>query len=105
METVLAADYCVLVVEPTAFGFHNFQMVYELVSLLHKPCGVVINKQTQPYEPLERFCAEHRLTVLDTIPYDAKLAEQLAQTEIAAERFPQYRERFAAILKTIGGCL
>lgn len=105
METVLAADYCVLVVEPTAFGFHNFQMVYELVNLLHKPCGVVINKQTQPYEPLERFCAEHRLTVLDTIPYDAKLAEQLAQNEIAAERFPQHRERFAAILKTIGGCL
>ena len=105
METVLAADYCVLVVEPTAFGFHNFQMVYELVSLLHKPCGVVINKQTQPYEPLERFCAEHQLTVLDTIPYDAKLAEQLAQNEIAAERFLQYRERFAAILKTIGGCL
>ena len=45
METVLAADYCVLVVEPTAFGFHNFQMVYELVNLLHKPCGVVINKR------------------------------------------------------------
>ena len=44
METVLAADYCVLVVEPTAFGFHNFQMVYELVNLLHKPCGVVINR-------------------------------------------------------------
>ncbi len=27
MESIMDADYCVLVVEPTAFGFHNFRMV------------------------------------------------------------------------------
>lgn len=58
MESVMDADYCVLVVEPTAFGFHNFRMVWDLTSLLGKKCGVVINKQTAPYEPLERFCEE-----------------------------------------------
>lgn len=45
METVQTADVCLLVAEPTAFGFHNFQMVHELCTLLKKPCAVVINKQ------------------------------------------------------------
>lgn len=36
MESVMDADYCLLVAEPTAFGFHNFRMVHELVTLLEK---------------------------------------------------------------------
>ena len=68
MESVMDADFCVLVAEPTAFGFHNFQMVYELVSLLGKPCGVVINKQDAPYEPLEQFCREQGLPILAKNP-------------------------------------
>lgn len=32
MESVKDADCCALVAEPTAFGFHNFRMVHELVS-------------------------------------------------------------------------
>ncbi len=45
MESVMDADFCILVAEPTAFGFHNFQMVYELVTLLGRKCGVIINKE------------------------------------------------------------
>lgn len=105
MECVLDADYCVLVVEPTAFGFHNFRMVWELASLLEKPCGVIINKQTAPYEPLERFCEEKRLPVLDRIPYAPALAGRLAENEIAVESIPEQGERFEAILQKIGGRL
>ena len=103
MESILDADYCVLVVEPTAFGFHNFQMVYTLTTLLEKPCGVVINKETEPYEPLETFCAEHELPILDRIPYDPALAQTLAAAELAVERLPAQRERFTALLQKIGG--
>lgn len=44
METVSAADYCILVAEPTLFGVHNLNMVWELVKLMGKPCGAVLNK-------------------------------------------------------------
>ena len=47
VESIKEADYCLLVAEPTAFGFHNFCMVHELASLLHKPCGVIINKEEE----------------------------------------------------------
>lgn len=105
MESVMDADYCVLVVEPTAFGFHNFRMVWELTSLLGKPCGVIINKQTAPYEPLERFCEEKRLPVLDRVPYAPDLAKQLAENKIAVECIPEQRKRFETILQKIGGRL
>ena len=52
MESIMDADYCLLVAEPTAFGFHNFQMVHELAALLGKPYGVVVNKRAGEYAPI-----------------------------------------------------
>ncbi|NLD61192.1 4Fe-4S binding protein [Candidatus Sumerlaeota bacterium] len=105
MESIMDSDYCVLVVEPTAFGFHNFKMVWELATLLRKPCGVVINKQTEDYEPLEHFCRNKGLSVLARIPYDPTLAKHLANNEIAAECIGEQKGLFEAILQKIGGCL
>jgi len=103
MESIMDADYCVLVVEPTAFGFHNFKMVHELAFLLKKRCGVVINKQTALYPLLEEYCKEKGLPVLDRIPYDPELAGHLAKNDIAAECLPEMSGRFKCILERIGG--
>lgn len=105
MEVVMDADYCVLVVEPTAFGFHNFRMVHELTTLLGKPGGVVINKQTTPYEPFEAFCSEHDLPILDRIPYSGELAKRIANNEIVAETMTAENLRFRTLLDKIGGVL
>ena len=44
MESIKDADYCVLVAEPTLFGAHNLNMVYELVKLLiNRPASCSIN--------------------------------------------------------------
>lgn len=103
METVREADFCLLVAEPTAFGLHNFTMVYELCRLLGKPCGVVINKEDSPYEALDSFCRRQGLPVLSRIPFDRELAECIAAGEIAAEKLPRYGELFRQLLEKIGG--
>lgn len=105
MESVMDADYCVLVVEPTAFGFHNFCMVHELVTLLKKKCGVVINKEDTPFEPLEEFCRKHNLPVLARIPYDPEIATLAAKGEIVSEKNEQAQEIFQRLLAQIGGAL
>ncbi|WP_317853986.1 4Fe-4S binding protein [Chakrabartyella piscis] len=105
METVMDVDYCVLVAEPTAFGFHNVKMVYELVTLLGKPCGMVINKETEPYTPLEDFCKEKNIPILERILYNPVLAKYIADGEIVAEMVPSEKKRFATILEKIGGVL
>ncbi len=105
METIMDVDYCVLVAEPTAFGFHNVKMVYQLVTLLGKPCGMVINKETEMYAPLEDFCKEKQIPILERIPYDVQLARYIADGEIAVEVLPEEKKRFSALLGKIGGGL
>ncbi len=105
METVMDVDYCALVTEPTAFGFHDVQMVYELVTLLGKPCGMILNKETEPYWPLECFCKEKKIAILDRIPYHPMFATQLSDGEIIAEQRPDEKKRFSTILEKIGGSL
>lgn len=103
MESIMDADFCVLVVEPTAFGFHNFTMVYELATLLGKRCGVVINKETEIYLLLEAFCAQNDITILDRIQYNPTLAQLIAKGEIASNCVAGERTRFKNILDKIGG--
>ena len=105
MESVMDADFCILVAEPTAFGFHNFQMVCQLVSLLGKKSGVVINKQEAPWEPLERFCRDQGLPILARIPYDPRIAAMASDGRIVSREDPRLREMFSHILHTIGGSL
>ena len=102
VESIADADYCILVAEPTAFGFYNFRMVFELAKLLGKPCGVVINKQEEPYEPLEQFCAQHALPVLLRIPYRREIAEAVSAGELLVQREP-YAALFRELLVKIGG--
>ncbi|NCC67766.1 MAG: ATPase [Clostridia bacterium] len=101
MESVADADYCILVAEPTAFGFHNFKMVHELVTLLKKPCGVVINKADGEYEPLERFCAEQHTPVLLRIPYSATLAKLGADGKIAVDFDSDMENEFDGLLRAV----
>ncbi len=102
MESASDADYCILVAEPTAFGFHNFRMVHELVTLLGRTCGVIINKQDEPYEPLEAFCRENNVPVLARIPYDPELAALIAEGKVVSRERPEMRRLFTDILTGIG---
>ena len=88
-EAISDADYCLLVAEPTAFGLHNLRMVHQLVTLLHKPFGVIVNKADGVYQPLEDFCREQHMPILARILYSKKLAELSADGKLAAKYSPE----------------
>ncbi|MEG1538154.1 MAG: 4Fe-4S binding protein [Clostridiales bacterium] len=101
MESVEQADYCILVAEPTAFGVHNLAMVHELVGLLHKPCGLVINKADIPYPPLADFCEIHGVNVLSCIPYREDTALFCAKAQIAALQNEEIAVLFQRLLREV----
>lgn len=101
MESIKDADYCVLVAEPTLFGVHNLNMVYELVSLFNKPFGVILNKCLQDENPTEKFCIEKDIPILGRIPYDTRLGSLNSNAKIAVREEDQYREMFSALLDTV----
>ena len=101
IESVKSADYCLFVAEPTAFGLHNLKMVHRLVSIMSKPCGLVVNKELQPYGPLEDFCAESKLPILLHIPYSKELAELGAEGNIAVRCSKTARSAFEKLMSDI----
>ena len=103
MESIKDADFCVLVAEPTAFGAHNLEMVYELVSLFGKPFGVVLNKCLDGENPSEEFCKEKGIKILGRVPFEKELGELNSNAKIAARESERYNKLFKNILETVKG--
>jgi MinD superfamily P-loop ATPase len=101
MDSIKDADYCVLVAEPTLFGAHNLNMVYELVTLFKKPFGVVLNKTVEGENPSKEFCIEKGIDILADIPYDTHLGTLNSNSLIVAREDEEYKKLFEDLLSTI----
>jgi MinD superfamily P-loop ATPase len=101
MESIKNADYCILVAEPTLFGVHNLNMVYELVRLFKKPHGVVLNKCLEGENPAEKFCIEKNIKILGKIPFENKLGTLNSNALISVRENEKYRQLFSSLLQTV----
>lgn len=101
MESISEADYCVLVAEPTVFGAHNLEMVQEMVKVLKKPFGVVLNKCVDGDNPAEEFCLKAGIKVLYKIPFDPALGRLTSDAGIAALKNEKYGLLFSSLLAVI----
>lgn len=101
MESIKDADYCVLVAEPTLFGVHNLNMVYELVKLFNKPFGVVLNKCLDEENPAEKFCVEKKINILGRIPFDNDLGGLNSNAEIVVRANEKFKNLFSSLFNTI----
>ena len=102
MESIKDADYCILVAEPTIFGVHNLDMVYELVRIFHIPYGVVLNKCLEEEEnPAEDYCLKNNIPILGKIPFDIELGRLNSNGEIVARKQAKYRELFQNLLNKV----
>lgn len=101
MESIKYADYCILVAEPTVFGVHNLNMVYDLVKLFGKPHGVVLNKCLDGENPAETFCKEKNIQILGRIPFDSELGTLNSDAKIAVRENERFRELFTSLLETV----
>ena len=101
MESIRKADFCLLVAEPTLFGVHNLEMVYDLVKLFKKPFGVVLNKCLSGENPAEQFCLDNQIPVLAKIPFDGELGRLNSKGLIAVREDKQYQRIFQKLLESI----
>ena len=101
METVMGADYCVLVTEPTPFGLHDLRMALGMVRELMVPHGVVINKYIPGGGGLDAFCIEKHIPVLMRIPYHRDYAVLYSRGLNLVEERPGWLERFLHLFRSI----
>lgn len=101
MESIKDADYCLMVAEPTLFGVHNLNMVYELVKLFKKPNATVLNKCLEGENPAEDFCREKDIKILGKIPFDSELGILNSNALISVRENQKYRDMFSSMLQIV----
>jgi len=101
IQTVRDADYVMLVTEPTPFGLNDLRLAVEMLRVLGRPFGVVINRADLGDDGVRCYCAEEEIEILVEIPDDRKVAEAYARGDIAVHVLPEYRELFQDLLEKI----
>lgn len=90
-ETLLGADICLLVTEPTPFGLHDLCLALETAAELDVPAAVVINRSGRRDDIIEQECASRNVPILLKIPLDRGIAESYSRGEPLVDAFPEYR--------------
>lgn len=101
VETVKRADFVVLVTEPTPFGLHDLRLSVQLLEQMHKPAGVIINRDGIGDNAVEEFLAEKGLPLLLRIPFDQTIAEKLSNGIPLIRQSAEYQQSFIRLFQQI----
>ncbi|MEG0918300.1 MAG: ATP-binding protein [Anaerovoracaceae bacterium] len=101
MDSIKGVDYCLLVAEPTVFGLHNLEMVYDLVKLMNKPCSIVLNKSNPNETLIHNFAKANSINIICEIPFSKKVANLTASGEISSNNSKEIAILFNDIIAKI----
>ncbi len=97
VTAVRAAEYAVLVTEPTPFGLHDVRLAVAMTRTLGVPCGVVVNRAGSGDERVQLFCQAEAIPLLLEIPDDRRIAEAYARGALIFDALPEYRAAFVML--------
>jgi MinD superfamily P-loop ATPase len=105
VESIRAADYIILVTEPTPFGLHDLKLAVQLTEELGIPAGVIINRDGVGDTKVDRYCQQAHLPILMRIPLERKIGAGIAEGQPLTEIYPHYGDRFRQLFQHIEGIL
>lgn len=94
VETMRAADVCVLVTEPTPFGLHDLQLTVDVMKEIGTPYGVVINRDGIGDDSVEEYCRAEGIPVLMKIENDMDIARAYSRGIPIVDAKRGYKDRF-----------
>ncbi|MBE0661789.1 MAG: ATP-binding protein [Bacteroidales bacterium] len=74
IHTVAAADYVVLVTEPTPFGLSDLKRSVETLKQMNKPFGVIVNRAGIGNNEVYDYLESEGIELLLEIPFDKEIA-------------------------------
>lgn len=80
--TVADADYIILVTEPTPFGLHDLKLTMDILEVIDKPYGVIVNKAGLGNDEVYQFLDEENIELLGKIPYHKAYATKYASGKL-----------------------
>jgi MinD superfamily P-loop ATPase len=101
VQTVDAADYVVLVTEPTPFGLSDLRQSVETLNAIKKKYGVVINRADIGDNGVADYLAENGIPLLMEIDYDQDIARIYSEGRLSAKEMPEIAESFEILADKI----
>lgn len=88
VQTAAAADYVVLVAEPTPFGLSDLKQSVDTLKEIGKPFGVIVNRAGLGNSDLYTYLKEEKIELLLEISYNALIAEIYSRGELIVDTMP-----------------
>lgn len=106
LEALDGCDACILVTESTPFGLHDLQLAVDVAARLGIPASIVINRSDGKDEDTIRFCTDHDLESLMTIPFSREIAAIQNRGDLLCRARPEWQKDFCSLFfkcKTLTG--
>jgi MinD superfamily P-loop ATPase len=101
IESINNSDYCVLVTEPTPFGFHDLKLAIEVLKHMKIPFGVIINRDGIGDNKVELFCNKENIQILLKIPERKKIAHLYSKGISLSNVSHEWHEMFGLVFDKI----
>ncbi len=95
------SDAVIMVTEPTPFGLHDLIIAIDVARWLDIPIGVVINRHSGDYIPLNTYLEANDIPVLAVIPEDTDIARHYSRGDIILESIPRYRDIYESLAEGV----
>lgn len=102
VDSMRGSDLCVLVTEPTPFGFHDLKLALAVAKKLRLPHVVLLNKAGLPGPDVREFCEERNLPIVGEIPLSRTAAETYSEGKLLLGD-PAFKRQFESILDRVLG--
>jgi MinD superfamily P-loop ATPase len=102
IETMHAADFVLLVTEPTPFGLHDLKLAVNVAKTLGLRMGVVLNRDGVGDKGIEKYCTREGLPILLRIPLDRRIAVAYSNGVPLVLELPEWREPFREMFVELG---
>jgi len=102
VNSIEGSDYCILVTEPTPFGFHDLQIAVSLVRKMGIPFGVIINKNQLGSNIILNYCQKEEIQILGAIPFSKEIARIYSEGKLLANHGHYWNRYFRDLAHQVG---
>jgi MinD superfamily P-loop ATPase len=101
VQSVDGCDYCILVTEPTPFGFHDLKIAVKLIKKMGIPFGVVVNKASVDEMSIDEYCTENHIEILMEIPYSHEIAQAYSNGILPVQDNTHWKNQFEELYQKV----
>jgi MinD superfamily P-loop ATPase len=101
VASIKGCDYCVLVTEPTPFGFYDLQLTVRIVKQIEVPFGILINKDESWSTAIEKYASDMDIPILMRIPFRKDIASLCSKGIALTEMDTSWDDSFYRLYEDI----